>query len=70
MDLNPEASAINNSKGKARYTFGKNPRFSYNGKKPINDTVGYDLPDVKSMRSTSFGFGRKSDFSANKTSKG
>jgi hypothetical protein len=62
VELNQDTSAVNNSKGKALYSFNKAQRFG-NFKKPPSESIGYDLPNTKTMRSTSFGFGKKSDFS-------
>ena len=64
VELNGEHSTINNSKGKAQFSFPKAGRFQYSKKSP-NEEVGYDLPDVKAQRTTTFGFGKKSDFGAN-----
>lgn len=58
-------SPINNSKSKQMFSFPKSLRFSklnssYEGAK------FYDLPDVLSKRSTSFGLGKKYDFTQGK----
>ena len=53
-------SPLNNSSAHQRYSFPKSERF-----KPYNKTYCdkfYDLPSLKSTRTTSFGFGTKSDF--------
>ena len=53
-------SPLNNSSAHQRYSFPKSEPF-----KPYNKTYCdkfYDLPSLKSTRTTSFGFGTKSDF--------
>jgi Sperm-tail PG-rich repeat len=53
----------NNSTAKAQYSFPKSQRFN----KPSNTSeVFYDLPTTFSKRTTSFGYGKKYDFTSDK----
>lgn len=56
-----EAVTINFSPSKQMYSFGKAQRF--NEIKSKNDCFYYNLPNVRDKRSTSIGYGVKSDFS-------
>jgi len=54
-------SPLNNSKAKFLYSFPKSDRFGYMNKSNSQDKF-YVLPEARSHRATSFGFGKKSDF--------
>lgn len=54
---------LNDSKSNKHYSFSKANRFKSNDNKARNTNFQfYKLPDVSSKRSTSFGFGKKTDF--------
>ena len=55
-------SPLNHTKAKMMYTFPKTERFNYGFGKNSCKTFLYNLPEVKDFRSTSIGFGKKSDF--------
>ena len=62
-------SPLNHSKSKYMYSFGKAQRFP-----PINNSFGsvykfYNLPSVRTKRSTSIGYGTKYDFTRDAKSK-
>lgn len=48
----------NFSTAKHQFSFPKSNRFP-SEKKTVHDRVAYDLPETKSLRSTSFGFGQR-----------
>lgn len=54
----------NNSPTKYMYSFSKAPRFPILKKNGKSD-IFYNIPSLKDLRSTSFGFGNKSDFTKN-----
>lgn len=56
-------SPHNSSTAKSLYSFPKEERFNSLHRATSNDRF-YTLPDTKAMRSTSFGFGKKYDFTA------
>ena len=55
-------SALNRSKAKMLYTFGKAPRFKELYESSGSDVAFYDLPSVFSHRSASIGKGQRYDF--------
>jgi hypothetical protein len=57
-------STINNSPSKMMYSFPKTMRFQE--KQELKVYNFYQIPDLKSTRSTSLGFGSKYDFTSNK----
>lgn len=54
-------SPINRSKSKHTFSFSKSMRFE-DLKSPASKTFVYELPDLKSNRSTTMGYGKKFDF--------
>ncbi len=54
-------SPINSSKSKYTYSFSKSMRFE-ELKSPSSKTFAYELPNLKSLRSTTMGYGNKYDF--------
>ena len=54
-------SPINRSKSKHTFSFSKSTRFE-EIKSPASKTFVYELPSLKSNRSTTLGFGKKFDF--------
>lgn len=67
--LEVHKSALNNSKAKMQYSFGKAPRFQELYKSSSCDSFYYDLPSVFSKRAASLGFGHKYDFTEGAKSK-
>ena len=63
------SSALNTSKSKAAYSFGKQIRFKNNIQKD-NYYSFYNLPSTITSRSTSIGFGNKYDFTKRKNLSG
>jgi hypothetical protein len=59
-------SPMNTSKSKMMYSFSKTQRF-FSQKKNLCDTI-YTFPEVRTTRSTTFGFGNKYDFTKTKSS--
>lgn len=55
-------SPLNHSTAKMMYSFTKTERFNYGFGKNSCKTFHYNLPEVRSFRGTSIGFGKKSDF--------
>lgn len=51
---------LNNSVSKQMYSFPKAKRFDEKVNKSLCDKL-YDLPDIKDKRSTSIGYGQKTD---------
>lgn len=59
---------INFSTAKQQFSFPKSNRFP-EVRKQIHELIGYDLPNTRSFRATSFGFGHRSELQAFKKGK-
>jgi hypothetical protein len=55
-------SPMNHSTAKMMYSFPKTKRFNENYVKNKSKQFLFSLPEVKNIRSTSIGYGKKSDF--------
>ena len=58
------SNALNHSSAKMQYSFPKSDRFNLRDGSKSPD-VFYNIPDTRSRRGTSFGYGSKMDFSNN-----
>lgn len=55
-------SPMNHSTAKMMYSFPREQRFENNYGKNSSKTIFYQVPEIRDLRATSIGYGRKSDF--------